>query len=111
MPCDTIRQAGETAAERRKKVDEALAKLRKKLAGGEVTLKVGPQGAVGIVGWSAADRNGVTDVCALRAVGSTFEVRQALMKAEAAAGRKVDRRMVAAGVHSHDSGKTWHKGH
>jgi hypothetical protein len=33
------------------------------------------------------------------------------MKAEAMAGRKVDAMQVAAGVHTHDDGNTWNKGH
>ena len=39
----------------------------------------------------------------------SHEFRIALMRAEAEAGRQVDARQVAAGVHLH--GDTWHKGH
>ncbi len=33
----------------------------------------------------------------------------ALAKAEAQAGRTVDKQAVASGLHSHDGGKTWGK--
>lgn len=110
MPCDTIRNPGETEAERRKKVQDAMDNLRRKLGSGEVSVIVGPQGAVGFRNWSKADRNGVTDVCAYRKLRSVnaWELRQAVNKAEALAGRNVDARQVAMGMHTHD-GKNWGK--
>ena len=105
MPCETINVRGDPIR-RRKEIEEALKRLNIALGTGAVTLKVGPQGAVAIIGWN--DRRDITDVCAIRrmTVESSWEFRKALAKAESLAGRKVDMKQVVAGVHSHD-GKTW----
>jgi hypothetical protein len=42
------------------------------------------------------------------ATGSAL-ARAAIEKAEAMAGRGVDRKVIGQGVHSHDFGKTWHR--
>lgn len=111
MPCDTRIPLGMTLPQRKKQVDDSVARLKKALAEKKVTVKVGASGAVAFVGtW---ERLGVSDVCAYRkllAAGST-ELKLAIMKAEAMAGRKIDPMQVAAGVHTHDDGKTWNKGH
>lgn len=41
------------------------------------------------------------------ATGSPMAL-QAIARAEALAGRSVDKQVIGQGVHSHDSGKTWH---
>lgn len=114
MPCDSRPfTARQTLTERKLQVVESVAKLARELANGRVKAKVGPQGAITFQGWSDAERNGVTDNCAYRrimATGST-QAKLAIMKAEQAAGRSVNRQAVAQGHHSHDGGTTWHKGH
>lgn len=112
MACDFRLPAGMTQPQRKKQIEEALDRLNKALAIGEVKVKVGPTGSLTFVG-STLQRDGISDACAYRkllASGSPA-LRQALARAEALAGRRVDERAVAAGVHSHDGGSTWHKGH
>jgi hypothetical protein len=100
-----------TITQRKKQIDEAVDRLNKALAIGEVKVKVGPTGAIAFTGW--AERSGVSDICAYRKLLATGSpaLRAALARAEAMAGRKVDARQVAAGTHSHDGGSSWHKGH
>lgn len=95
------------------KRDNAMKVLQRKLASQEVTVVVSPQGAVAFKGWSQEDRNGLADVCVFRALSASgsAELRRAVARAEALAGRKVDQRQVAAGTHSHDGGHTFHPGH
>ncbi len=111
MPCDFKLPKGMTQPQRKKQVEDAIARLDKALAIGTVKVRVGSNGAVAFAGeW---DRVGLSDTCAFRklqAQGSPA-LRSALARAEALAGRQVDARAVAAGVHSHDGGSTWHKGH
>ena len=66
------------------------------------------QGAIAFEGWS--NRAGVTDSCAYRRIMATGGAlaRQAIAKAEAAAGRTVNKQAVAQGYHSHDGGRSWH---
>lgn len=110
MPCDTFRAAPQqTLTERKKQITEVIEDLARKLARGQVKAIVGPQGAIAFEGWT--NKNGVTDACALRrvmATGST-SAKLAIMKAEQAAGRKLDMNVVASGVHAH--GGVWHGGH
>lgn len=89
----------------------AIERLAAALGAGAVTLKIGANGAVALVNWT--DRAGVSDLCAYRALTAknSPELRRALARAEALAGRKVSVQTVAAGVHSHDGGRTWHPGH
>ena len=56
---------------------------------------------------------GVSDACAYRKLLATGSVlaKQKIAQAEALAGRGVDKKVVASGLHSHDGGATWHKGH
>ncbi len=111
MPCFTRIRKGVTVVQRQAQVKAAIASLEAQLEAKTVKLKVGPTGALAIDGWK--DRDDVTDVCAIRAMmtASSWAFRQALARAEALAGRKMDQKQVAAGVHSHDSGHTWHPGH
>jgi hypothetical protein len=102
-----------TIIQRKKQIDEAVDRLNKALAIGEVRVKVGPTGSVAFTGWSGQARSGVSDICAYRKLLATGSpaLRSALARAEAMAGRKVDPNQVAAGTHSHDGGSSWHKGH
>lgn len=107
MPCDTVFAKGQTLTERKAQVLESVEALAKALATGRARAVVGPQGAVAFEGWS--NRNGITDACAYRRIMATGGAlaRLAIQKAEQKAGRSVNRATVAAGIHSHDGGKTW----
>ena len=110
MACWTIQRTPEqTPAQREAEVSDAVAKLAKDLEAGRVTLRVGPQGAVALAGWQPEARKDLSDVCALRSlsISHPWEYRKALAKAETMAGRKADAKALAAGVHSHDGGKSW----
>lgn len=114
MACETMRKPRQTPQERAEEVRKAVAKVAEALASGKAKAKVGPQGAVAFEGLSEADRGGVTDACIYRRImagGGNALARAALARAEQMAGRSVDRRVVASGTHSHDGGRTWHKGH
>jgi len=66
-------------------------------------------GAVTFAQLSAIDRNGLTDACIYRRILATGSAaaKIALQRAEQAAGRTVNRQALAAGIHSHDGGKSW----
>lgn len=103
-----------TTEETVKRQETALDKLRAALKAGSVTLKVDrATGAVAFVNWRAEDREGLADVCTVRKLlaSNSPEMRLALMKAEALAGRKMNASALAAGIHSHDGGQTFGPGH
>jgi hypothetical protein len=110
MPCDTLK-IGETIEIKKAKVNEALAKLEKLIERGIVQAVISPTGAVTFRGWNEG-RDGMLDACALRKLtqSNSPALRKALLQAEIRAGRKVDQRQIAAGVHSHDGGATWGRG-
>jgi len=111
MACETMRKPKQTVQERIAEVLKAVAALEAKLKKGLVKAVVGPQGAITFKGWDdAAERNGVTDACAYRRIMATGSAlaRAEIAKAEQLAGRGVDRKAVARGVHSHDAGRSWH---
>lgn len=113
MPCDTKLKTGQTIQQRATEVRAVVAKIASGLATGRVRAKVGPQGGIAFEGLGEAERDNVTDACAYRrlmASGSALALA-AVAKAEALAGRGVDRQAIAHGAHSHDGGRTWHKGH
>ena len=110
MPCDTVRtMPQQTFAERQEEVRRALNGLRKDLVSGRARIAIAANGAVAFAGWGNEDRRGITDACAYRtlAVEGAWAFRQAVARAEAQHGRKVNDRAVAAGFHSHDGGTTW----
>lgn len=111
MACDTMRRPGETVDQRKARAQASTARLEAALTAGTVKLKIGPQGAIAFEGWDAASRDGLTDACGFRRLTAkvSWALRQAVAKAEALAGRKVDQAAVNAGLHSHDGGKTWAK--
>jgi hypothetical protein len=98
---------GQTLAERSTQIERALTRLEAYLQGSKVRIGIAPNGAVTFVGWQ--DRDDVTDVCAFRTLAAkgSWSLRQAVAKAEAMSGRKVNAQAVAAGWHTHDNGKTW----
>lgn len=112
MPCDSTLRDGQTLAARNEEIKRALTKLEAELSLGRVGVKISPNGAVAFTSWAAVDRRDVSDVCAYRTLQAqgSFALRQAVLRAEAQQGRKVNPHAVAAGWHSHD-GKTWHPGH
>lgn len=107
MACFSVTRSGQTLAERNKEVEAALARLKRYIAAGQVKIVIAPNGAVGLSGWK--DRDDVTDVCAVRTLSAegSWELRQAIAKAEALQGRKANLQATSAGWHSHDDGKTW----
>lgn len=111
MPCDTILAPNQTLAARVSQIDAALKRLEGYLQSGKVQIGIAPNGAIVFKGWN--DRDSVTDVCGYRtlAAGNSWALRQAVARAEATQGRKVNVHAVAAGHHSHDGGKTWNGGH
>ncbi len=104
MPCLTTPNL--TAPQKQARLT-AVQRLRALLAAGTVTVAVGRTGGVALVGWADADRGGVSDLCAYRALSNTPEMRRALLKAEAASGHRMDPRAIASGLHSHDGGSSW----
>jgi hypothetical protein len=104
MPCLT---QPNLSAQQKQGQRDALARLQQALAGGTVKVVVGKGGAVAFSGWKNEDRNGVSDLCAYRALMNTPELRRALLRAEALSGNRMDPRAIASGTHSHDGGLTW----
>ena len=109
MACDTRLAVGQTLEARMTQVQAALKRLEASLQNGSVKVGIAPNGAVTFQGW--ADRDYVSDVCAYRtlAAGNSWALRQAVARAEAMSGKKVNARAVEAGWHSHDGGSTWGK--
>lgn len=109
MVCDMTLAPRQTVAQRKEQVRKAAATIDKLLRERRAGVKVGPQGAVVFTGVSDSDRAGMTDACVYRMLMSsgTAGARLAIQRAEMVAGRAVDRKAVAAGVHSHDNGRTW----
>lgn len=113
MPCDTQLKPNQTLSQRKEEVRAAVERIIKELTSGRAKVRVGPQGAVAFDGLTAEVRDGVTDACAYRRImasGSSL-AKAAIARAEQLAGRAVNKQAVAQGVHSHDGGRTWHRGH
>ncbi len=107
MACESMRQPGQSLQERIDQVRKAIQRLEAAIRAGQVKLAIAPNGAVAFQGWK--DRDNVTDACAYRTLSASNSVslRQAVMRAEAMSGRRVNVNAIAAGHHSHDGGKTW----
>lgn len=112
MPCDTKLKPGQTLQQRAAEVRSTVERLNAALVAGRVTAKVGAEGGIVFSGFDA-DRNGVTDACAYRRlmVTGSATAKAAIARAEMIAGRSVNRQAIGQGLHSHDGGQTWHKGH
>ncbi len=106
MACYTVLKENQTLAQRSAEVAASLARLKRYIAAGQVQIKIAPNGAIGLAGWK--DRDDLTDVCAVRTLMAqgSWELRQAIVKAEAMQGRRVNLQATAAGWHTHDGGKT-----
>lgn len=113
MACYTVVKPGQTQEARKEQVKKSLSRLEKALTEKRVKVRIGPNGAVAFAGWKPEERDDVTDVCAFRTLTTqnSWALRQAVAAAEQEQGRKVNTHAVAAGIHSHDGGKTWGKGH
>ena len=121
MPCNTrlkrnYRNSGrqQTISERKSEVKQAVYDINSLIATGKVKPVVDRRtGAIAFQGLDENIRDGVTDACVyrqLQTTGSTL-TKMAIQRAEQLAGRTVDNKAVAQGVHSHDGGGTWHNGH
>ena len=104
MPCDS--QPNQTQQQKQNQA-RAIARLEAALAMGAASVVIGASGAIAFKGWG--DRGGYSDLCAYRKLASANSpaLRRAIIRAEAMAGRKIDPRAVASGMHSHDAGATW----
>lgn len=113
MPCETQRLPNQTITQRKEEIRTSVANLSRMLAAGQIKPIIGPQGAIAFQGWTTQDRSRVTDACAYRLIMATGSplAKAKIQAAEALSGRTVNKQAVAAGFHSHDSGRTWHKGH
>lgn len=113
MPCDTKLKPKQTVSQRAEEVRKAVAKLNAGLISGSIKAVISAQGGVAFAGLTDQDRDGVTDACAYRRLMATGSAtaKLALQRAELKAGRTIDRKALANGLHSHDGGKTWHEGH
>lgn len=107
MACMTALSQGQTLTQRMSQVEQALKRLEQYIQTGTVRIGIGTNGAIVFQGWK--DRDGISDVCAFNSLRATnsWVLRQAILKAEGMSGRKVNPKAIAAGVHSHDGGKTW----
>ena len=107
MACESIQRTGQTFVERSLEVKRALERLERYLSSGAVKVQIGQNGALAFSAWN--DRDDVTDACAYRTLSaaSSWALKQAVARAEAMTGRKVNPNAVAAGWHSHDGGRTW----
>ena len=113
MPCDTKLKPKQTIHDRMREIKAVTARFNSGLASGKIKAVVGPQGAIAFSGVADDEKDGVTDACIYRRLmveGSAL-AKAAIQKAELLAGRSVDRKVLAAGVHSHSGGKHWHHGH
>ncbi len=110
MACDTWVRANQSLTERKEEVKKVLTRVEAALQSRLVRVKVDrATGAVAFDGISDADRAGVTDACIYRRImvsGSAL-ARAQIARAEQLAGRQVDRKVLAGGLHSHDGGQTW----
>lgn len=111
MACESMRKPGQSLQARIDEVRKALARLETQISAGKVRVTIGPNGAVAFAGWAPGERDDVTDACAYRTLtaSNSWALRQAVARAEAMSGRKVNARAVAEGHHSHDGGHTWEK--
>jgi hypothetical protein len=110
MPCNTALKPNQTIAQRAIEVRKAAARIDKLLVKRKIEMTVGPQGAVVFTGLSTEERDGMTDACIYRMLtrSGSAATKMAIVRAEQLAGRSVDRKVIASGVHSHDGGSTWH---
>ena len=102
MPCDTLAIAEEQKAEILNTLERLLEKRR-------VEIEIGRSGSIAFKGWNPRERGGMTDLCSYRKLAQkgSFQLKRAIQRAEVRAGRKLSRKAIAAGTHSHDGGASW----
>lgn len=112
MACDTMLKPRQTISERKAEVKKVIELVARGIAAGRIKPVVDKKtGGVIFEGLTNEERDGVTDGCVLRGV-SIFGgalANAAIARAEQIAGRVLDRKAIAQGMHSHDHGRTWHK--
>lgn len=110
MACDVRLKPNQTIQQRADEVRKAVAKLNAGLISGSIKAMVSAQGGVAFQGLGETERDGVTDGCLLRRLMATGSVtaKLAIAAAEQKAGRTINKQAIAAGLHSHDGGKSWH---
>jgi len=108
MPCDRRLLVGQSIRDRIKEVQDVVKVVETGLAKGTIKAIVGKQGAIAFQGLTDSQRNRVDDVCIYRRILSTGS---ALARMKLAAAGNVNNDVIAQGVHSHDGGRTWDKGH
>lgn len=114
MPCDTRLKPKQTIQQRADEVRRAVSKVQARIINKRASVVVDKAtGAVAFGGIPDEERDGVTDACIYRRIMATGSglVKAEIARAEALAGRSVNKQTVANGTHSHDGGKTWHNGH
>jgi len=117
MACDMRLRERQTLSERKEEVKKAISTLDKLIAAGKVNVRIGTEGmskgAIAFKGWGDNERAGITDACAFRLLTSSASTmtKLKLQQAQQMTGVSVNRQTLAHGVHSHDGGATWHKGH
>lgn len=114
MPCDTRTLPGQTLSQRKAEARDAIARLSIALIKRQVRPVVDrTTGAITFAGWTEQARGRVSDACAYRMLMVTGSAlaRAEIQRAELLAGRGVNKQAVAAGIHSHDNGGSWHHGH
>jgi hypothetical protein len=109
MSCDELRRRAQTKAERKREVDRAIEELERAMAGGRVYAMISAEGAIAFPDWEEGERAGISDACAYRLLDErgSWELQQAVEAAESLSGYEVNVETIAAGVHSHDGGKSW----
>lgn len=114
MACETFTKPNQSIVQRAREIDEALDALEQRIQNNSVRIVIDKRsGALTFAGWNPADRRDISDACAYRVMVSrnSAVLRQAVARAEAVQGVKVNQKAIATGTHSHDGGKTWDKGH
>lgn len=114
MTCDTRLKPRQTLSQRKAEVKKVVDDVNSLLSVGKIKAVVDKRtGAIAFQGLPDEQRDGVSDACVYRQlmVSGSSLAKAAIMRAEAMAGRPVDKQALAAGVHSHDGGSTWHHGH
>jgi hypothetical protein len=110
VPCDRKLKPKQTLQQRAEEIRRVQQLVETGLLTKRIKPLIGKQGAITFTGITDEERDSVTDICIYRrlmATGSAL-ARAEVARAEQLAGRTVDRRMIAQGTHSHDSGNTWH---
>src|SRR5215831_14818132 len=110
MVCDTKLRENQTLSERKKEVLETIEAIAKLIISNRVKPVIDKAtGAIAFQNIPASVRAGITDACVYRRIMATGSAlaKQQIAKAEMLAGRTVNRASLAAGIHSHDGGRSW----